>query len=456
MTARPSPRGFAMRHLSVYPYLTTYAVPLPDGTYNSDRNGNPKVTRVTLEPEGSPEPHRPDGLTDTQWTFVTSRPRRWQSAVTTFGDRAEEIATELARSGCIILECDFRDARVVLPPLGWAPHPDLHAAREEHSSQRAARRAAQGDEARRLAAELAPYPATGPLVAILGTQRDGPYRDHVIKAARALLANGTLSGAGKDAPWAAVQWLSRQKKTDYDKDREPLAEGGQGAVYSGVHKYTRIPVALKQLRSGDEDYVRRMSREISFGRLYGDHPNVMSVLDSAPDGRWFVMPLASGSADSHAGRLRGEAGALRELVLAVCEGLRRAHSDRRVHRDIKPANILLLNGRWVVADWGLGRQPLGETSVPRQTRTGTGFGSAGFAAPEVSSGNPHNVTAAADIYSIGRLIAAITTGEPPEQNLQLLPESGPWRAVVEKATQYKPTDRPKDVDEFLRLLKDIP
>lgn len=66
------------------------------------------------------------------------------------------------------------------------------------------------------------------------------------------------------------------------------------------------------------------------------------------------------------------------------------------------------------------------------------------------------MTAAADIYSIGRLIAAILTGESPEQNLPLLPKSEVWRAVVAEATHYKPTDRPQDVDEFLRLLKDIP
>jgi eukaryotic-like serine/threonine-protein kinase len=218
-----------MRHLIVYPDLTTYAVPLPDGSYNSDRKGNPKITRVTLKPEGFPAPHRPGGLTDSQWAFATSGPRRWQSAVTTFGDRAENIAAELARGGCIVLECDFRDARVVLPPRGWSPHPDLHAAREEHSSQRAARRTAQEDEARRLAAELGPYAAAGPLVAILGAQRGGSYRDHAIEAARVLIADGTLPGTGEDVPWVAVRWLKRGKKADYDKDQEPLAEGGQGA-----------------------------------------------------------------------------------------------------------------------------------------------------------------------------------------------------------------------------------
>jgi eukaryotic-like serine/threonine-protein kinase len=453
MTARPRPRGFAMRHLSVYPDLTTYAVPLPDGSYNSDRNGNPKITRVTLETEGFPAPHRPDGLTDSQWAFATSGHHRWQSAVTTFGDRAEDIAAELARSGCIVLECDFRDARVVLPPRGWAPHPDLHAAQEEHSSQRAARRAAQGDEARRLGAELAPYPAAGPLVAILSAQRGGPYRDHAIEAARVLLADGTLPGTGEDSPWISVQWLKRGKKADYAMSAEPIGEGGQGAVFRAVHKLTDITIALKRLRFGDDDSIHRMGREIDMGRRYGDHPNVMPVLDADTDGRWFIMPHANGSAADHADRLR-ETAALRGLVEAVCEGLRQPHADGWTHRDIKPANILLLQDQWTVGDWGLGRRPRGQTSGTRRTRTGSGFGSEGFAAPELSD-DPHNdATPATDIFSIGQLIGAVLTRRRPRANIRLLPEEGPWRPVVAEATHLDPADRPQNIDEFLRLLKD--
>lgn len=327
--------------------------------------------------------------------------------------------------------------------------------RQSDLAEKAARRAAQGDEARRLAAELATYPAAGPLVAILSAQRGGPYRDHAIEAARVLLSDGTLPGMGEDTPWVAVRWLKRGKKTDYAMSPEPIGEGGQGAVFRAVHKLTDVTIALKRLRFSDDDSVHRMGREIDMGQQYGDHPNVMPVLDADPDGRWFIMPHANGSAADHADRLR-ETAALRSLVEAACEGLRQPHADGWTHRDIKPANLLLLQGRWVVADWGLGRRPRGQTSVPRRTRTGSGFGSEGFAAPELSSGNPHNVKAAADIYSIGRLIAAILTGESPEQNLPLLPESGPWRTVVAEATRHKPTDRPQDVDEFLSLLKDIP
>jgi len=326
--------------------------------------------------------------------------------------------------------------------------------RQADLAGKAARRAAQGDEARRLAADLAPYPAAGPLVAILSAQRGGPYRDRAIEAARVLLADGIQRGTGEDAPWVAVRWLNRGKRADYAMSPEPIDEGGQGAVFRAVHKLTDITVALKRLRFSDDDSVHRMRREIDMGREYGDHPNVMPVLDADRDGRWFIMPHANGSAADHADWLR-ETGALRGLIEAVCKGLRQPHADDWTHRDIKPANILLLQDRWVVADWGLGRRPRGQTSGPRRTRTGSGFGSEGFAAPELSSGNPHDAKASADIYSIGRLIAAILTGKSPEQNLPLLPESGPWRAVVVEATHHKPNDRPQNVDEFLRLLKDI-
>jgi len=343
--------------------------------------------------------------------------------------------------------------RTLKPPC---PHPHLHAAQQERTSQRAARKTTQDNEARRLSDELAPYPASQPLQTILRAERHGAYRDHAIEVARVLLADKAMAVLGEIEPWIPVQWLKRGTKSDYEKDQETLAEGGQGAVYSGVHKHTRTPIALKQLRYSDEHAAHRMGREISIGHLYGQHPNVMPVLDADPDGRWFVMPLANDSAASHAKRLRQENGTLRDLVTAICEGLCRPHADDRIHRDIKPANVLLLNGTWVVADWGLGRQPRGETSVRNLTQTGTGFGSEGFAAPELASGNPHHVTPSADIYSIGRLIAALLTGERPEQNIPLLPPQGPWRAVVEESTHHQPTDCPQDVDELLRLLTRIP
>jgi len=330
--------------------------------------------------------------------------------------------------------------------------PALDHARQA-AGERQILRATQEGEARSLAAELAPYPAARQLVAILDTQGDRSYQGHAIEVARGLLASGTLRAGDVRAPWFLMPWLARGKKADYAMDRQPIDEGGQGAVYPAAHKPTRIPVALKRLRFRDEDSVHRMGREISAGGRFGSHPNVMPVLDADPDGQWFTMPLANGNAASHADRLR-ETGTLLDLVEAVCEGLRRPHAEDWIHRDIKPANILFLEGQWVVGDWGLGRRPRGQSSGPRRTRTGTGFGTEGFAAPELS-GDAHNSTPATDIYSIGQLIGAILTGRRPQANIPLLPESGPWRAVAAEATRHDPADRPQDVDEFLRLLKDL-
>jgi len=90
----------------------------------------------------------------------------------------------------------------------------------------------------------------------------------------------------------------------------------------------------------------------------------------------------------------------------------------------------------------------------RRTRTGTGFGTEGFAAPEMSD-DAHDSPPATDIYSIGQLIGAILTGRRPQANIPLLPGSGPWQAVVAEATRRDPADRPQDVDELLSLLKDL-
>jgi hypothetical protein len=341
------------------------------------------------------------------------------------------------------------DVEELLAALGTSVRP-LQAERAE----REAHRAAQGDDAHRLAAELVPYPAAGPLVAILSGP-GGPYRDHAIDTARRLLNDGALPSAGQERAWLCVQWLARGKKADYKMEPKPIAREGQGVVSRATHKLTDSTVVVKQLRITDDNSLRRMGREIEMGQSYGDHPNVMPVLDADPGRKWLVMPYAEGgSAEAQAERLRTETGALVDLVASVCEGLRCPHAADNFHRDIKPANILLLNGRWVVADWGLVRRSPGQTSDPALTHTGEGFGSAGFAAPEQASGNPHHVRATADIYSIGRLIAAILTGKTPQQNRPLFPEPGPWLPIVKKATQDDPNDRPQDIDEFLQLLRD--
>jgi serine/threonine protein kinase len=177
----------------------------------------------------------------------------------------------------------------------------------------------------------------------------------------------------------------------------------------------------------------------------------MPVLDADPESTWFVMPFAQFTAEQRRDQLTDLPG-LRKLVSALCSVLSAAHKEGWVHRDIKPANVLLHDGRWVLADWGIARRPRGQTTDPQRTRVGVRFGSDGFAAPELSD-DAHRATATADVYSLGQLIGWAVTGEMPAVNVPLIPKSGPRRAVVREATHRDPTRRPATVEAFHQLVE---
>lgn len=252
--------------------------------------------------------------------------------------------------------------------------------------------------------------------------------------------------------WDAVSVSARGRKSDYRMDRLPFApKSGQGDVFRAVHKPSDTVVAYKRLlrpRSGPR---RRMAREVIIAQRLRGHPHVMPVLDHDPAYEWFVMPMAQGTlAEQRSDVQDGEA--LRELVDAVCSALAAAHEHGWVHRDIKPENILLLNGHWTVADWGTARRPRGETSAEGRL-TNASIGTSGWAAPELS-GDPHDgACPASDIYSLGQVIGWILTGRPPQTNTPLLPDPGPWRGVVRRATYADPAARPQTVTDFIALVE---
>ncbi|MFI8440257.1 serine/threonine-protein kinase [Streptomyces rochei] len=241
----------------------------------------------------------------------------------------------------------------------------------------------------------------------------------------------------------------RGERKDYRCERLPLAGGGQADVFKAVHKPSGEVVILKKLRDKYPPgrQVARMRREIECGRSLVGNPHAMPVLDFDPKHTWFVMPYAEATAESCREEFFDDA-VLRELLESLCSVLAVAHRIGWIHRDIKPANVLRLNGRWVLADWGIVRRPLGQTTDPQRTRVGVFLGSEGFAAPEHYS-DAHHVGPAADIYSLGQLIGWAVTGETPLVNVPLLPKSGPWRAIVREATQRDPERRPATVSAFL-------
>lgn len=254
---------------------------------------------------------------------------------------------------------------------------------------------------------------------------------------------------------------ARGLRKDYDCEKFPFhrQEDGMADVFYATHKPTGIPVVLKKLRGQHPHLAKkaRMAREIEVGRLLSDHPNAMPVWDASADGTWFVMPKAQAVATECLDDLEDPA-VLRDLIESLCSVLVAAHGIQApgaphgwVHRDIKPSNVLRLDGRWVLADWGIVRRPPGQTTHAQRTRLGASMGSEGFAAPELSF-DAHSAGPPTDVYSLGQLIGWAVTRRNPQQNIPLIPDSGPWRAVVRGATRTDPGRRPATVQAFLDLI----
>jgi serine/threonine protein kinase len=89
-----------------------------------------------------------------------------------------------------------------------------------------------------------------------------------------------------------------------------------------------------------------------------------------------------------------------EIVLTVIDAIEYAHEQGVYHRDLKPANILLLDGRWVVGDFGMCRDLTSDSTTI--TRSNTVVGTVAYIAPEQYD-DGHVIDASADVYALGKV-----------------------------------------------------
>ncbi len=95
----------------------------------------------------------------------------------------------------------------------------------------------------------------------------------------------------------------------------------------------------------------------------------------------------------------------------VARAIEYAHGRGILHRDLQPGNILLdARGEPLVSDFGLAKM-LGDNSDLTQSLTT--FGTPGFTAPEQADGSAADLTALADIYSLGAVLFNLLAGRAP-------------------------------------------
>jgi eukaryotic-like serine/threonine-protein kinase len=196
---------------------------------------------------------------------------------------------------------------------------------------------------------------------------------------------------------------------------QPLGHGGMATVYLARDDELDRPVAVKVLAASLADDAALRKRFLREARLAArlSHPNVISVFDAGEtdDGRpYIVMEHVDGETLADLLRRRGQLPAAEAVVLAVqaCRGLSHAHASGLVHRDVKPQNLLLrADGTLKVADFGIARA----AEATALTQAGTVLGTAAYLSPEQAAGE--EVTAKADVYSLGAVLYELLTGRPP-------------------------------------------
>ena len=184
---------------------------------------------------------------------------------------------------------------------------------------------------------------------------------------------------------------------------DQLGKGGFGRVFSAQSVSGEAAVVKLVPKAPGAD------REILFEDLNGV-PHVVPIIDS---GEWrtfwvLVMPKADKSLRQYLSEniehlsLDDTVRVLSDVTQALV-----AIEGQVVHRDIKPDNILLLDGQWCLADFGISRYAEATTEPDTRKFSMTHR----YAAPE--QWRMERASSATDVYSLGVVAYELLAGQLP-------------------------------------------
>jgi len=296
----------------------------------------------------------------------------------------------------------------------------------------------------------------------------------LVDAPRRTIVPRALQTTGGARAMAMLAELSNKLTTGVT-----IGEGGMGVIRAAEQTSLGRTVAVKTLKPNRKDPAAALDllREAWVtGSL--EHPNIVPVhyLELDEDGSPIIVlkkivgrawselfdepslvQLKFGTSDLTAWNL--------DVLLAVLNALRFAHSRGIVHRDLKPSNVMIGDfGEVYLLDWGIavatvddgsGRFALAEDATEPA-------GTPCYMAPEMLAGP---ITERTDVYLAGAVLHELVTGRPPHEGTSpvaviaqimtsdiALPEHVPpeLAAICTRAMARDPDDRYPTIDA-LRL-----
>jgi TRAP transporter TAXI family solute receptor len=222
-------------------------------------------------------------------------------------------------------------------------------------------------------------------------------------------------GPGTDSPAdTSVDQLPR-RFGEYEL-LEVLGRGGMGIVYKARQVNLDRLVAVKMIRDGHlaspADVQRFYLEAQAAGKL--SHPNVVAIheVDELQGHHFFSMDYIEGGSLADLLRLGPvEPQRAARYLKTIAEAIDFAHQHRILHRDLKPANVLIdRDDQPHITDFGLAKR-MGQDSG--LTASGAAVGTPSYMSPEQAAGSRDDLTPATDVYSLGAILYALLTGQPP-------------------------------------------
>jgi len=228
---------------------------------------------------------------------------------------------------------------------------------------------------------------------------------------------------------------------------EEIGRGGFAVVYRGIDTRTGTVVAVKMAKTDPKpEDERTIRREMDIYERVKQiaNPHLLAVRDIfREEGRYALVTEYAdggtlwdlmGGAGSEGSRRPLDESTVKEIALAILDGLCALHENDIVHRDIKPENILRCDDTWKIADFGISKL----TSSPVTGYTLQGAHSVPWAPPEQRDGAPAHP--AADIYAVGRVIGFLLTGSVKQADFAAVPDR--WAAILKPCLEDSPDERP--------------
>jgi WD40 repeat protein len=194
-----------------------------------------------------------------------------------------------------------------------------------------------------------------------------------------------------------------------------IGRGGMGVVFKAFDTVLQRVVAVKVLApqlAANGTARRRFLREArAAAAVCHEHIVTIHAVEEQAGVPYIVMQYVAGISLERKISQQGplEVKEVLRIGLQTAQGMAMAHANGLVHRDIKPANILLENGieKVRITDFGLARA-MDDGAV---SQSGVVAGTPQYMAPEQARGEP--VSPRADLFSLGGVLYAMCTGQPP-------------------------------------------